>query len=251
MKEISLVEMLKAGVHFGHQKSRWHPKMRQYIFTARNGIHIINLEKTKEKLLVALDFARETAKSGGVILFVGTKRQAKMIVKKYADLAGMPYVIERWIGGTFTNYETVQKLIKKYNDLVAQQKAGELAKYTKKEQLKIGEKIKKMEKIVGGINTLSALPAAVFVVDLKHDQTAAKEAKKRNITIIGLTDTNVSPEGIKYVIPANDDATKSIELITSLIAEAIIEGKGQRADSAVVTKASDNKKEAIKEDKKS
>lgn len=228
MREVTLVDMLKAGVHFGHQQSRWHPKMRPYIFTARNSIYIIDLEKTKAKLEEALVFVRETVKAGGSILYIGSKRQARAIVKQYAESVGMPFVIERWIGGTFTNYETIRKLIKKYKDMQAQRERGELQKYTKKERLKIEEEIDKMKKVVGGIAELGSLPAAVFIVDLKQDRTAVREAKKRGIPIVAMVDTNVSPEGITYPIPANDDATKSIELITSLITEAIRDGLAAR-----------------------
>ncbi|MFC1662895.1 30S ribosomal protein S2 [Patescibacteria group bacterium] len=247
MKDITLVEMLKAGVHFGHQKSRWHPKMEPYIFTARNSIYIINLEKTREKLITALDFVRDVASRGGKILFVGAKRQAKSIVKKYADSVGMPFVVERWIGGTFTNYETIQKLIKNYKDLLSQQEKGEFAKYKKKERLKIEEKIAKMKEAVGGITSLESLPDAVFIVDLKQDRTAVREAKKRNIPIVGIADTNVSPEGIKYIIPANDDATKSLEFITSLVAEAIAEGQAEKQKQTTVKAPEDSKDSASPE----
>lgn len=232
MRDVTLVDMLKAGVHFGHQKSRWHPKMRQYIYTARNSIYIINLEKTKAKLEQALSFISDTVAKGGTILYVGSKRQAKDIIKQNAEAVGMPYVIDRWIGGTFTNYETIRKLIKKYKDLDGQRERGELHKYTKKERLVIEEEIDKMKKVVGGITELNQLPAAVFVIDLKVDRTAVREAKKRGIPIVALADTNVSPEGIAYPIPANDDATKSIELMTSLVTEAVKEGLEKRGTAA-------------------
>jgi small subunit ribosomal protein S2 len=240
--------MLKAGVHFGHQKSRWHPKMKPYIYTARNSIYIIDLEKTKEKLQSALDYVKKVANRGGTILFIGAKRQAKPIIRKYADEVGMPYVTDRWIGGTFTNHETIQKLIKKYKELKSKMEAGGFSHYTKKERLKIEEEIEKLEKVVGGITNLTKLPEAVFVIDLKQDRTAVKEAKKRNIPIVGIVDTNVSPEGISYPIPGNDDATKSIELITSLVAEAITEGKEAAAKNPP---AGDNEQGTIsKEEKK-
>lgn len=232
MRDITLVDMLKAGVHFGHQKSRWHPKMRQYIYTARNSIYIINLEKTKAMLERALGFISDTVAKGGTVLFVGSKRQAKDIVKNTAQSVGMPYVIDRWIGGTFTNYDTIRKLIKKYKDMDGQRERGELQKYTKKERLMIEEEIERMKKVVGGITELNQLPAAVFVIDLKVDRTAVREAKKRGIPIVALADTNVSPEGIAYPIPANDDATKSIELMTSLVAEAIRDGLAKRTVAA-------------------
>ena len=245
MKEITLVEMLKAGVHFGHQKSRWHPKMKPYIYTARNGIYIIDLEKTKEQLEKALTFVNDIAKKGGVILFIGAKRQAKLIVKKYAESVNMPYVIDRWIGGTFTNHETIQKLINKYKELVKKNESGGFSHYTKKERLKIEEKIDNLKKVVGGITGLTKLPEAVFILDLKQDRTAVKEAKKRGIPIVGVVDTNVSPEDIDYPIPANDDATKSIELMTSLITEAIAEGKDEHQ------KTTSSEPEVNNKDKKS
>lgn len=233
MRDVTLVDMLKAGVHFGHQKSRWHPKMRQYIYTARNSIYIINLEKTKAMLEQALSFVEETVKSGGTILYVGSKRQAKQIIKAHAESVGMPYVIDRWIGGTFTNYDTIRKLIKKYKDMDLQRERGDLLKYTKKERLRIEEQIAKMKKVVGGITELNQLPAAVFVVDLKVDRTAVREAKKRGIPIVALADTNVSPEGIAYPIPANDDATKAIELMTDLVTEAVRDGLAKRTVAPV------------------
>ncbi len=226
MPEIpTLLEMLKAGMHFGHQISKWHPKMAPYIFGARNGIHIINLEITAPKLKEALDFVKRIVQEGKTVLFLGTKDQAKEIIKKYAKECGMPYVTNRWLGGTFTNFETIKKLLKSYKDLEAKQATGELGKYTKKEQLNFQKKIEDLESIIGGIADLEKLPGAIFILDIKKEKTALNEAKKMNVPIVAVCDTNVNPESVDYVIPANDDAIKSIEMVARLIAEAVKEGK--------------------------
>lgn len=241
MREVSLLEMLEAGVHFGHQVSRWHPKMKPYIFTARNGIHIINLEKTAVKLKEALEFVKNLAAREGIILFVGTKRQAREIVKKYAQNCGMPYLVERWLGGMFTNFDSISKLIKKYKDLKAKESSGELERYTKKERLSFQKKIERLKEIIGGVEQLSELPQAIFIVDTKEERTAVREARKTKIPIVALADTNVNPKEIDYFIPSNDDATKAIELMTSLIAEAVNEGKGLKEIKA--KQEDSNKKE--------
>lgn len=227
MKEITIQQMLEAGVHFGHKTSRWHPHMKPYIFCAREGVHIIDLEKTKEKLDQALKFITELVKKGGKILFIGTKRQAKDIVKKYAEDCGMPYVVERWLGGTFTNFETIYKLIQKLKDLEAKEKAGEFKKYTKKEQALKHEEIEKLNLMIGGLKQLDRLPEAVFIIDIHHEKTAVKEAKRKQISIIALCDTNVDPELVDWPIPSNDDAIKAIELMCKTVAEAIKETKGK------------------------
>ncbi|MBI5621927.1 30S ribosomal protein S2 [Candidatus Falkowbacteria bacterium] len=221
----TLEEMLKAGLHFGHQKDKWHPKMEQYIFAERNGVHIIDLEKTQIKLQAALQFITNTVKAGGVILFVGTKDQAKDSVTKAAQDCGMPYVSNRWLGGTLTNFPIILKLIKKYKDLKAKQETGGFKGYTKKEQLDFQEDIVKLEGRVGGIKDLKKAPDAIFLVDAKHEKTALTEAKKKGITLVVLCDTNINPTKIDYVIPGNDDATKGIEMIVALVAEAVKEGK--------------------------
>lgn len=221
----TILELLSAGVHFGHQKGRWHPKMKENVFTERGGVHIIDLEKTLEKLQAAADFAREVAQNGGVILFVATKKQAQKAVEKFAKEVGMPYVVERWLGGLFTNFNNVHKVIKRYRDLKERREAGALAKYTKKEQSDFGKEIERLEKLVGGLSELKKVPEAIFVVDAKKEKTAVTEARKKKVKIIGFCDTNVNPDLFDYPIFANDDATKSIGLITSVIAEAIREGK--------------------------
>jgi small subunit ribosomal protein S2 len=221
----TLLEMLKSGVHFGHQTSRWHPKMKPYIFTQRNGIHIINLEETQAKLKEAVDFIRKTVQNGGVILFVGSKKQAQSIIERHAKDCGMPYVTERWLGGTMTNFSVILKLIRKLKDLKKKSEKGELEKYTKKEQLEFKREIEKLEKSIGGIQYMEKIPEAIFILDIKKEKTAFEEAKKRRIKIIAVCDTNVNPKDVDYIIPGNDDATKSIELIVGFISESIKEAK--------------------------
>ena len=206
----SILELLQSGVHFGHQKGRWHPKMKPNVFIERNGVHIIDLEKTLESLKAAVDFVSQVAQTGGVVLFVGTKNQAQAIVKKYALFAGMPYIVEKWIGGMFTNFSNVSKLIKKYKTLKEERETGALAKYTKKEQVNFSKQIEKLEKLVGGLAELGRIPEAIFVVDAKREKTAVAEARKRGVKIVGFCDTNINPEFLDYPIFANDDAVKSI-----------------------------------------
>ncbi len=245
MKEISLLEMLKCGVHFGHQKSRWHPKMKPFIYTERSGVHIIDLEKTRDLLIKTMDFVETIASRGGVILFIGTKKQAQTIIKNAATKCQMPYIINRWIGGLFTNFTVVKRLINKLTDLRRQQKSGELEKYTKKEKVSFLKKMSKLDGLVGGITELNKIPDAIFLVDMKIEKTALTEAKKKKIPIIAMLDTNCDPTGIKYPIPANDDATKSIEFITNCIAEKVIEGRDKVKIEAKELKGSNlnNKKQ--------
>lgn len=238
MKDVTLLELLKSGAHFGHTTSRWNPKMKPYIFAARSGIHILDLEKTKKALTKAAQYAKQVATNGGTILFVGTKRQSKEIVKKAAEAAQMPYINVRWLGGTFTNTKTIQRTIRKMEKLESMKATGELEKnYTKKERLMIEREIEKMRKLFEGIQSMKKLPEAIFVTDVKHDSIAVKEAQKSKVKIIGLVDTNCSPEGIEYVIPCNDDATKAIELMCSVISDAIIEGRQSQAVVKEVDKA--------------
>lgn len=225
MKKITLEQMLSAGVHFGHQKSRWNPKMAPFIFGQKEGIHIIDLQKTEEKLAEALKFIGEVTLAGKKILFVGTKRQAKEPTKKAAESCGMPYVVERWLGGTFTNFETIKKQIKKLKDLKEKEKTGELSKYTKREQLLFREEIRRLENLFGGLSSLDELPGACFVTDIVHDFLSVKEAQKVSIPVVALIDTNANPELVTYPIPANDDAIKSIELLCNAVAEKINESK--------------------------
>jgi small subunit ribosomal protein S2 len=231
MKTIELMEMLKAGVHFGHKTSLWNPKMAPFIYTQRNNIHILDLEKTRTKLNEALVFAKETAAKGGIILFVGTKRQAKEEVKKAAESCGMPYVVTRWLGGTFTNFRTIQKTIKKMERLEKMIETGEIKKYTKKEQLTIAREVEKMKTFFSGIKDMKKLPDAIFVLDTKHDHIPVEEARQSKVKIIGLVDTNSDPTKINYVIPSNDDAIKVITYMAETMAGAIREGREHMAQT--------------------
>ena len=229
MPEIpDLVDLLKTGAHFGHQVSKWHPKMKQYLFGSSNGIHIIDLEKTVEKLKIALEAASDIVAKGGTIVFVGTKRQASGIVEKYAKACQMPYVTDRWLGGTFTNFSEMTKLIKKLNEFRHKRDTGGLDKYTKKERVVIDRHIADMERKVGGISTLNRLPEAVFIVDVKHEKTAITEANEKGVPVFAILDSNVNPDKVAYGIPSNDDAIKAIELMVRLISEAISEGLKRR-----------------------
>lgn len=227
MKNINLMEMLKAGVHFGHKTSSWNPKMAPFIFTQRNNIHILDLEKTRLKLIDALNFAKDVAARGGTVLFVGTKRQAKDVVRKAAESCGMPYVVARWLGGTFTNFRTIQRTIKKMEKFEKLINDGEISKYTKKEQLMIKRDYEKLKVFFSGIKEMKKLPEAIFVSDVKYDHIPVKEAKLAKVKIIGVVDTNSDPSGIDYMIPANDDAIKVIQLISTAVADAVNEGRAQ------------------------
>jgi len=222
-----LSDMLQAGVHFGHQTSKWHPKMRKFIFGSRQGIHIINLEETQKALDAALSYAKKVANRSGVVLFVGTKKQASSIVEKAALSCQMPYVNKRWLGGTLTNFASIASQIRKYKDLKRKHEKGELTKYTKFEQLKISEQIKLLEDKVGGLQEMSRIPDAIFILDVKKDKTALSEAVKRGVKVIAVCDSNVDPSEVDFPIPANDDAVKAIEMIANLMAGAINEGRAE------------------------
>ncbi|MEK7473687.1 MAG: 30S ribosomal protein S2 [Patescibacteria group bacterium] len=222
-----LTDMLQAGVHFGHQTSKWHPKMRKFIFGSRQGIHIINLEETQKALEEAMGFAKKVALRGGVILFVGTKKQAADIVQKAAESCKMPYVNKRWLGGTLTNFASIASQVRKYKDLKRKHEKGELGKYTKFEQLKIGEQIKLLEDKVGGMQDLTRIPDAIFILDVKKDKTALSEAVKRGVKVIAVCDSNVDPSDIDFPIPANDDAVRAIDMIANLVARSMNEGKSE------------------------
>jgi small subunit ribosomal protein S2 len=233
MKPITLMDMLKAGVHFGHKKSLWNPKMSSYIYTTRNNIHILDLEKTKTKLSEALNFARDIASRGGTILFVGTKRQAKDEVRKAAEACGMPYVVTRWLGGTFTNFRTIQRTIKKMERLEKMIETGEIKKYTKKEQLMIAREVEKMKTFFSGIKDLKKLPEAIFVLDTKYDHIPVEEARQSKVKVIGLVDTNSDPTKVDYVIPSNDDAIKVITFMAQAMADAINDGRSSMAQAVM------------------
>jgi small subunit ribosomal protein S2 len=238
---VSMREMLEAGVHFGHQTRFWNPKMAQYIFGHRNRIHIINLEKSLPMFQDAAKFARQLAANRGTILMVGTKRQAREIVASEAQRAGVPFVDQRWLGGMLTNFKTVKTSIKRLKEMKAQQEAG-LDTISKKEQLTFKREIEKLEKDIGGIQDMAALPDAIFVIDVGFHKIAVAEAQKLGIPLIGVVDSNHSPIGIDYVIPGNDDSSKAVALYARGIADAIIEGRasaGNEIVRAVVAEGAD------------
>lgn len=220
--EISLLDLLKSGAHFGHKTSRWNPKMKPYIFTVRNNIHIIDLEKTRTGLQKAVDFVSDIAKQGGSVLFIGTKRQSRDIVKEQAESCGMPYVNLRWLGGTFTNFRTIQKTVRKLEKLQSRRDSSDFElKYTKKERLLIEREIEKLTKLFEGIKNMKRTPQAVFLTDIHHDDIALTEARKMKVPVVAIVDTNTDPSLVNYPIPANDDATAAVQLITQTIAQAI------------------------------
>lgn len=221
----SLVELLQAGAHFGHQTSKWHPRMKKYIFGSRNSIHILNLEETQKGLESALAYVKSIAGRGGNVLFVGTKKQASRIVENAAKSCGMPFVTKRWLGGTLTNFTAISQLLRKFKDLKRKQEKGELGKYTKFEQMKFGEELEKLDEKVGGIQELVRVPDALFIFDIRKDKTALEEAMRRGIPIVAVCDSNVDPTSVDYPIPCNDDGVKAIELIANLASQACAEGR--------------------------
>lgn len=226
--DVDIKQLLEAGAHFGHKTSRWHPKMAQYIHSKRNGSHIIDLTKTVAGLEKALDFLGDTAGQGKQVLFVATKRQAQNIVKEAAESVNMPYVTERWLGGMLTNWNTIGAQIKVLKDLEAKMESGELNnKYSKLEVQRFQEEIDQMNEVYGGIKNMAARPGAIFIIDIVHDVNAVREAKKLGVPIVGIVDTNANPTDINYPIPANDDAIKSIQLITDYVKSAVEQGKAK------------------------
>lgn len=218
-------DMLKAGMHFGHRTNRWHPKMKQFIFTSKNGIYIIDLKKTQEQMQIALEFMAKLVSEGKSILFVGTKNQVAEPLKRMAMEVSQPYIVGKWLGGYLTNFLVVKKSVKKYLDLIEKKEGGKLDKYTKKERLDFDREIKKLEMRVGGLTSLNKLPDALFVWDIKEEETAVREAQQKNIPIIAICDTNVNPEEVTYPIPANDDSTKTIKIILSAIRETLLDSR--------------------------
>lgn len=225
MSVISMKQLLEAGVHFGHQTRRWNPKMKRYIFTERNGIYIIDLQKTVKKVEEAYRTMRDIAAEGGDILFVGTKKQAQEAIKEEATRAGMYFVNQRWLGGTLTNFQTIQKRIKRLKDIERMQEDGTFEVLPKKEVVQLKKELERLEKFLGGIKDMKALPSALFVVDPRKERIAVAEARKLHIPIIGIVDTNCDPDEIDHVIPANDDAIRAVKLLTSKMADAILEAK--------------------------
>jgi len=222
---VTMREMLEAGVHFGHQTRYWNPRMAPYIFGHRNKIHIVNLEKTMEKYLEALKFVRRLTANKGTVLFVGTKRQAREIIKEEAVRCGTPYVDYRWLGGMLTNYKTVKQSIKRLKDIEAMARDGTLDKLPKKEGLHYQREIVKLDRSLGGIKDMNGLPDALFVIDVGYQKGAVAEATKLGIPVIGVVDTNHSPEGVAYVIPGNDDSNRAIRLYARGVADAVLEGR--------------------------
>ena len=233
MSQVNMRDMLKAGVHFGHQTRYWNPKMGKYIFGARNKIHIINLEKTLPMFNDALSFVEKLASGKNKILFVGTKRSAGKIVREEAARCGSPFVDHRWLGGMLTNYKTIRASIKRLRELETQSQDGTFAKLTKKEALMRTRDLEKLERSLGGIKDLNGLPDALFIVDVGYHKIAVTEARKLGVPIVGVVDTNHSPEGIDYVIPGNDDSGRAVRLYARGVADAILEGKAARLQETV------------------
>ncbi len=231
MSVISMKQLLEAGVHFGHQTRRWNPKMAEYIFTERNGIYIIDLQKTVKKIEEAYSFIRDIAQDGGDILFVGTKKQAQDSIKEEAERVGMYWVNARWLGGMLTNFKTIKQRIERLEQLTRMEEDGTFDLLPKKEVLNLKHEREKLEKFLGGIKTMKKLPAALFVVDPRKEKIAIAEAKKLGIPVVAIVDTNCDPEEVDYVIPGNDDAIRAVKLIASTVANAVIEGR-QGTDSA-------------------
>ncbi|HEB62504.1 MAG TPA: 30S ribosomal protein S2 [Bacteroidetes bacterium] len=238
MSKPTYKELLDAGVHFGHMKRKWNPKMSQYIFAEKKGIHIIDLNKTQSELEKTAKVMKDLAKSGKKIMFVATKKQASDIVKSAAESVNMPFVTHRWLGGMLTNFSTIRKSIKKMEKIESMLKDKSLTSITKKEKLTLERERNKLEKVLGGIRRLNRIPAAMYVVDIAKEHLAVKEAQKLNLRTFAMVDTNVNPNDVDYAIPANDDSTKSIEIITNYLTQAIKEGLEERANKKEEKEAS-------------
>ena len=240
MTVLSMKQLLEAGVHFGHQTRRWNPKMKKYIFQERNGIYIIDLQKTVKKVEEAYNFMKSIAADGGTVLFVGTKKQAQESVKEEAERVGMYYVNHRWLGGTLTNFETIQKRIGRLKEIEKMAEDGTFEVLPKKEVAVLKKEQEKLEKFLGGIKDMKQLPDCLFVIDPRKERIAVQEARKLNIPIVGIVDTNCDPDEIDVVIPANDDAIRAVKLLTSKMADAIIEARqGEEADVEVAAPAAE------------
>ncbi|HGN7356633.1 TPA: 30S ribosomal protein S2 [Staphylococcus aureus] len=225
MAVISMKQLLEAGVHFGHQTRRWNPKMKKYIFTERNGIYIIDLQKTVKKVDEAYNFLKQVSEDGGQVLFVGTKKQAQESVKSEAERAGQFYINQRWLGGLLTNYKTISKRIKRISEIEKMEEDGLFEVLPKKEVVELKKEYDRLIKFLGGIRDMKSMPQALFVVDPRKERNAIAEASKLNIPIVGIVDTNCDPDEIDYVIPANDDAIRAVKLLTAKMADAILEGQ--------------------------
>ena len=247
MAVVSMKQLLEAGVHFGHQTRRWNPKMAEYIFTERNGIYIIDLQKTVKKLEEAYAFIREISMDGKSVLFVGTKKQAQDSVKEEAERAGAYYVNARWLGGMMTNFTTIQRRINRLKQLRAMEEDGTFDLLPKKEVIKLNLEIEKLEKFMGGIKEMKEMPGALFIVDPRKERIAVAEAKKLGIPIVAIVDTNCDPDEIDYVIPGNDDAIRAVKLIAGTIANAIIEGNEGKMGAAAVEEVAEEATEEAAE----
>ena len=247
MAVVAMKQLLEAGVHFGHQTRRWDPKMAEYIFQARNGIHIIDLQKTSRKIDEAYSFVREQVEEGKTVLFVGTKKQAQECMKEAALTCGMFYIDQRWLGGMLTNFQTIRTRVERLKKLEAMEQDGTFEVLPKKEVILLKKEMAKLETNLGGIKDMDELPGVIFIVDSKKEEIAIKEAKKLNIPVVGLVDTNCSPENIDYVIPGNDDAIRSVKLIAQVIANAVIEAKQGEALDLTVESNEEVKEESIEE----
>ena len=235
MSSVSMKQLLEAGVHFGHQTRRWNPKMAKYIFTERNGIYIIDLQKTVKMLDAAYDFIREVSAEGGEVLFVGTKKQAQEAIREEAERCGMHFVNARWLGGMLTNYKTIQKRIARLEQLNKMKEDGTFDLLPKKEVIKLELEIEKLEKFMGGIKNMGRLPKAMFIVDTRKEKIAVAEARNLGIPVVAIVDTNCDPDEVDYVIPGNDDAIRAVKLIAGAMADAIIEGRQGEQNVAEVT----------------
>ena len=257
MAVVAMKQLLEAGVHFGHQTRRWDPRMAEYIFQARNGIHIIDLQKTSKKLDDAYDFMKEQSEAGKTVLFVGTKKQAQDCVKEAAEKSGMFYVNQRWLGGTLTNFKTIRKRIQRLTELETMEQDGTFEVLPKKEVVLLKKEMDKLNKNLSGIKNMTEIPQVMFVVDPKKEHIAIQEARKLNIPIIGLVDTNCNPNDVDHVIPGNDDAIRAVKLVTDVMANAIIEGKQgesletEEAETEEMTEATEptSIEEVVAEDK--
>lgn len=237
MTQVTMRQMLEAGLHFGHQTRRWNPKMKPYIYGPRNGIYIINLDSTMRLFRSSYDFILDQVAKGGNVLFVGTKNQAREIIAEEADRCGMYYVNQRWLGGMMTNFQTIKNSIERLKKIESMKEDGTINRFPKKEILQMEKELVKLDRSLGGIKNMRSLPDLIFVIDPKNEEIAVSEANKLKIPVIALTDTNCDPDGIDYLIPGNDDAIRSIKLITSLVADAVLEGKERRGEEEVSVEA--------------
>ncbi|WP_277677856.1 30S ribosomal protein S2 [Gracilibacillus dipsosauri] len=244
MAVISMKQLLEAGVHFGHQTRRWNPKMKKYIFTERNGIYIIDLQKTVKKVEEAYNFVKEIAENDGTVLFVGTKKQAQESVKEEAIRSGMFYVNQRWLGGTLTNFETIRKRINRLKDIEKMEEDGTFEVLPKKEVVGLLKEKERLVKFLGGIKEMNKIPDALFIIDPRKERIAVAEAHKLNIPIVGIVDTNCDPDEIDYVIPANDDAIRAVKLLTGKMADAILEVKQGEVTEEVAEEQAEEQEEA-------